>query len=141
MTSLLAVIDTNVVVSGLITADSSAPTRAVVDRMFAGRVRFVLSEELLLEYREVLLRPAIRAAHGLAIEEIDELLIRLVEEAVITPRLDGVERVSPRDDEHLHRLLELFPDAVLVTGDRATRDLAGARGLTPREFVEQAPSP
>jgi len=65
MTSRPAVIDTNVVVSGLITKDARAPTARIVDGMLRGRFPFLLSNLTLREYREVLLRPAIRRKHGL----------------------------------------------------------------------------
>jgi hypothetical protein len=46
--------------------------------MLAGSVPFLLSADLLAEYRQVLLRPAIARAHGLDAEEIDELLVQIV---------------------------------------------------------------
>ena len=55
------VVDTNVVVSGLITSDATAPTARILDAMLRGELRFLLSEELLSEYRSVLLRPKIAA--------------------------------------------------------------------------------
>src|ERR1700693_248 len=77
MKESLAVIDTNVVVSGLLTAAAASPTAAILDGMLAGRFRFVLSVELLAEYREVLLRPKIRGRHGLSDAEIDTLLTEI----------------------------------------------------------------
>jgi putative PIN family toxin of toxin-antitoxin system len=138
MTAPPIVVDTNVVVAGLVTSDPDAPTRAILDAMLAGRFRFLLSEELLSEYREVLFRPSIRSAHGLDSSDIDEILVRLVAEAVVVEV--EVESPGTRDDFHLTRLLEENPRAVLITGDRAARSRAGQRGLTPRQLVERFPA-
>lgn len=60
-----AVIDTNVVVTGLITADAGSPTARILDGMRRGGFPSLLSDQLLAEYREVLLRAKIRKLHGL----------------------------------------------------------------------------
>lgn len=60
------VVDTNVVVAGLLTREPTAATARILDSMLAGERRFLLSEALLREVRTVLLRPAIAKAHGLA---------------------------------------------------------------------------
>ena len=70
MTPLAAVIDTNVVVSGLIGGEHQSPTTAILDAMLGGSFTFLLSLDLLAEYREVLLRPAIRRRHGLTDAEV-----------------------------------------------------------------------
>ncbi len=46
-----AVIDTNAVVSGLITASPGAPTALLLDGMLAGRFLYLFSDALLAEYR------------------------------------------------------------------------------------------
>lgn len=137
MTARLFVVDTKVVVAGLITGEPAAPTREILDRMLDGRLRFVLSEVLLGEYREVLLRPPIRAAHGLSPEDVDELLVKIVELAVVAAASGTEKRPSRSDDGHLDALLELFPSAILVSGDRAARDRAATRGLSPRDLVDR----
>ena len=43
------VVDTNVVVAGLITGASDSPVRRVLDGMLAGAFRFLLSPDLLAE--------------------------------------------------------------------------------------------
>src|SRR5665647_3458840 len=70
----LYIVDTNVVVGGLLSSETGSPTRRVLDTMLAGRLRFVGSLDLLTEYREVLLRPSIVACHGLTEAEVDEVL-------------------------------------------------------------------
>lgn len=133
----LAVIDTNVVVSGLITAAPRAPTVRILDDMLAARFRFLLSDALIAEYRLVLLRPKIGAAHGLSSEEIDALLVAIVANALVRrPAARFVRGADPNDD-HLWALLAAHPGAALVTGDRALHDPPRrARVLSPRAFVD-----
>lgn len=58
------IVDTNVVVSGLLTGNAASPVARVLDGMLAVAFPFVASEALLAEYRDVLVRPALRKLHG-----------------------------------------------------------------------------
>jgi hypothetical protein len=49
MIQRLAVVDTNVVVEGLLTKDPAAPTARILDGMLAGSFPFILSVVLLAE--------------------------------------------------------------------------------------------
>jgi predicted nucleic acid-binding protein len=132
----LAVIDTNVVVSGLLTARSDAPTARILDGMMNARFPFLLSSELLAEYRSVLLRPRVRSRHRRDEGEIEVILTALV----VNARFRKTRAASPAilgGDGHIRALLDVEPRSVLVTGDRplaAERQTSG-RVLSPREFV------
>ncbi len=133
-----ALVDTNVVVSGLITGSAASPTAEVLDGMIAGRFRFVLSIDLISEYRDVLTRAKIRSRHGLSDAQIDAILKEIVANAVIVE----VEREPAsrlKGDHHLLRVLTASSNALLVTGDEQlkTRLSKGARVLTPREFIDR----
>jgi putative PIN family toxin of toxin-antitoxin system len=136
VTAPVAVVDTNVVVSGLITSARGSPTAVILDAMLAGRFSFLLSVELLAEYREVLLRPAIRRHHGLADAEVDAVLTDLAMNGILHE--PGPAASTPPDpgDDHVWALLET-PAAILVTGDEALRRRAPdpARVLSPRDFL------
>ena len=113
------VIDTNVVVAGLITRASDSPVRRLLDGLLAGTIPFVLSQDLLAEYRRVLLRPAIRKRHGLTTAQVDVVLAGIVMNARIRDPSGGQGPGAPdRGDDHLWQLLYAVPDATLVTGDR-----------------------
>ncbi len=132
-------VDTNVVVAGILTASADSPVCRILDAMLAGELRFLLSVELLEEYRRVLARPAIRALHGLTEEAIDRVLTELAANALIREAGDAPESTVPDPgDAHLWRLLRTTPGAVLVTGDRKL--LAGppafASCMSPRAFLE-----
>ncbi|KAI5912303.1 putative toxin-antitoxin system toxin component, PIN family [Azoarcus sp. PA01] len=62
----LFIIDTNVLVAGLISGEPTSPTARILDAMLDGGLLYVLSPAVLTEYRAVLLRPRLRRAHGLA---------------------------------------------------------------------------
>jgi len=115
------VVDTNVLVAGLITADAQSPTARVVDEMLNGRVLFLLSPALLAEYRSVLLRPKLVALHALNAVEVDQLLTEVTLNALWRePFADG-DAPDPGDN-HLWALLDHEPQAMLVTGDRRLID-------------------
>ena len=133
-----AVIDTNVVVSAVLTRLPASPTARILDGMLAGRFRFLLSIELLAEYREVLLRPKIRRRHRLSEADVDVLLTEIAANGIaLEPRRPAKER-RKRGDEHLWELLAASPSAFLVTGDQKLIDepVGGARVITARAFVE-----
>ena len=130
------ILDTNVVVSALLTREAGAPTARILDAVLSGDLHVVLSLDLLAEYREVLLRPAIRRRHGLSDEEVDDLLAEITAMAAIreTPPVSAAERGR---DAHLHLLCRAAGEAILVTGDEALR-ASGPGGIetrSPRELV------
>ena len=63
------IVDTNVVVAGLLTRDNASPVARILDGMLVAAFPFVMSEALLAEYRTVLVRPALRRLHGLTDNE------------------------------------------------------------------------
>jgi len=73
----LYVVDTNVVVSGVLSFGRSSAPALIVGGMIDGRVPFLLSADLLAEYRRVLLRRAIAARHGLEAAQVDSLAAAL----------------------------------------------------------------
>ncbi len=133
--SVLAVVDTNVVAAGLLTSDEASPTARILDFMLSGSLRFLLSIELLTEYREVLLRPKIARRHGLPVDQVDRVLAAIVLQAAFREATLIAAGLSPRGDEHVVALLAVDPGAVLVTGDRALARRVGKRALSPGEFL------
>lgn len=137
-----AVVDTNVVVAGLLTSDPHDPTARILDGML-GRdpglaVRFLLSVPLLTEYRVVLLRPEVARVHGLDEDELDRLLEELVLNAGIREGDTRTPDAPDELDQHLWELLAAEPDAALVTGDRRLLQSPpdGRSVLSPRSYVD-----
>lgn len=114
--SRVAVVDTNVVAAGLMTARPDAPTARILDGMLKARFPFALSTALLAEYRGVLNRPALRRRHGLDTDELDSLLLALARHAIVLTPTTG-PRAPDSGDQHLWDLLASHPGLVLVTGD------------------------
>lgn len=112
------VVDTNVVVAGLLSNRPGSPVCLLLDGMLSGAFPFLLSPALFAEYREVLLRPSIRNRHCLSEEGIDQLLAEIAANAVFREESSHDVPAPDRDDDHLWRLLTTQRGAVLVTGDR-----------------------
>ena len=78
MTLQPCIVDTNVIVSGLIGADSNSPPALILDAMLDGKLLYLMSDDLLDEYSSVLRRLRLVRLHGLTDDEIDRLLADLV---------------------------------------------------------------
>jgi uncharacterized protein len=111
------VVDTNVVVAGLVTGSSRSPVALVLNAMLSGALVFLLSPALLHEYRSVLLRPKLATLHGLEESQIDQLLVELTGNAIWRELKTG-SPAPDRGDDHLWALLSAYPGSILVTGDR-----------------------
>lgn len=80
------IVDTNVVVAGLLTKQDASPVARILDGMLGAAFPFVLSEALLAEYRAVLVRPVLRKLHGLPVAEVEAILTDLAQHAIIQRR-------------------------------------------------------
>jgi putative PIN family toxin of toxin-antitoxin system len=117
------VVDTNVVVAGLITGSSRSPVASVLDATLSGTLVFLLSPALLDEYRSVLSRPKLVKLHGLTEAPIDQLLVELT----ANPIWRGPKLGSPapdRGDDHVWVLLSAYSGEEQVLFARA-QDLLG----------------
>jgi len=136
--SSVAVIDTNVVVAGLLTADEASPVARILDGMLVAAFPFVISEALLAEYRTVLVRPKLRKLHGLTVDEVETVLIDVAHHAIV---LDPPVQAAPSSpdprDQFLWDLLAARAELLLVTGDKLLLEDPGMRGrvVSPRVFV------
>lgn len=137
------VIDTNVVVSGVLTSRPTAPTRRIVDGMLRGRFPYLLSQDLLAEYRQVLLRPKIVERHRLSQDQIDILLTEIVANAVMRSPAEFAEGAPDPGDDHLWALVGCTPGdapyATLVTGDGKLLSNPPELGsvISPSDFSKQ----
>ena len=162
----LFLVDTNVVVSGVLTfgragarsSQASAPSSVasgstslpsapslILRAMLDGRLSFVVSADLLAEYRLALLRPAIAARHrrepwsvGILLAELATAAhLRQLPDALVSDPDDRPPRCAP-GDEHVIRLMVHEPRAALVSWDGRLID--AVRGwrevLKPGELVE-----
>lgn len=110
-----AVIDTNVLVSALISSHDDAATVQVVSRMFSGQVIPLFSEEILREYDEVLRRKKFGFS-----EETVSAMIRAIEKygEILVPTQTGEILPDIKDLPFYEVVLEKGEnDAYLVTGN------------------------
>jgi len=133
------IVDTNVVVAGLLTANQASPVARILDSMLTAAFPFVVSEALLAGYHEVLTRPRVRALHRLTIGEIETILTGLAQHAIVMLPVAGPPAPDPRD-QLLWDLLAARADLVLVTGDKCLSQDVGMRGrvVSPADFVDDA---
>jgi len=131
------IIDTNVVVAGLLTSHPDSPVARILDGMLAAAFPFVLSEALLAEYRAVLVRPHLRKLHGLSESEIDTVLLDLAQHAIVlaVDRTAGKPIAPDPGDQFLWDLLSSRSDLVLITGDKL---LLQDQSMQPRVLPPQA---
>ena len=130
------IVDTNVVVAGLLTANESSPVARILDGMLVAAIPFVVSEALLAEYRTVLVRPALRELHGLSVAELEIVLTDLAQHAIVLAPVAAPRAPDP-GDQLLWELLAARADLLLVTGDKLLLRDAGMRGrvISPQAFL------
>lgn len=132
------IVDTNVVVAGLLTTDADSPVARILDGMLAVAFSYVVSEALLAEYRSVLRRPPLRKAHGLTLDELDVILVELAQHAIVLAPV--LAPPAPESgDQHLWELLTARQDLLLITGDKLLQQdrAMGSRVLSPASFVKR----
>ena len=136
--SLRAVLDTNVLVSGLIT--DHGPPRQLVDAWIEGQYTLVTPLYQVKELSHVLAYSRIASRLRLSEAEVDLILAALLSQGQVVPgalHLPGVTR-DPKGDPLVACAVEGAAD-YLVSGDRDLLDLGetnNTRVVTPREFVE-----
>jgi uncharacterized protein len=136
----VAIIDTNVVVAGLITGNAASPVARILDGMLAASFTFAVSEALLAEYHAVLLRPSLRKLHGLSVAEVETLLTDIAHHAIVLVPAESLLQAPDPGDQMLWDLLATRADLWLVTGDKLLLEHPGMQGrlMTPRGFVAGA---
>ncbi len=137
MKPVVSIIDTNIVISGLITSDTSSPPARILDAMLNGKFLYLMSTELLNEYALVLRRPKLVRLHGLSDEEIDSLLSALVVNATWRES-SALSKAPDPGDDHLWALLTSYAECLLVTGDRLLVDKppGSSAVISARDFLE-----
>ena len=136
--SVRAVLDTNVLVSGLLTGHG--PPRRLVDAWLDGRYVLVTSLYQVEELNHVLAYPRIANRLRLTDADVDLLLAALLSQGEVVAgvlQLPGVTR-DPKDDPLVACAVE-GGAAYLVSGDADLLDLdeyEGCQVVTPGRFVE-----
>ena len=137
MASKVFIIDTNVIVSSVIAADSESPPARILDAMLNGDIPYLMSDALLREYSSVLRRPRLTRRHERTDDEIDQLLGDLTVNATWREPSGSGDAPDP-GDAHLWALLASHPQSQLVTGDRLLMENPPSdfSVISPRDFVD-----
>ena len=135
---MLAVIDTNVLVSALL---HGATPRRVYDAFLCGQLTPVFSPETLAELIDVLTRPSLRALMN--DEEVAAFLTLIRRDALIVHPTRHVETCrDAKDNILLDCVLAVGRPACLVTGDHDLLALHPFRDISilrPSEFLRLLP--
>ena len=137
MASQVCIIDTNVIVSSVIAADSDSPPVRILEAMLGGDIPYLMSDALLREYSSVLRRPRLTRRHERTDDEIDQLLGDLTANAMWREPSESDDAPDP-GDAHLWALLASHPQSQLVTGDRLLLENPPSdfSVISPRDFVD-----
>jgi uncharacterized protein len=139
--SAFFIIDTSVVIAGLLTAHAGSPVARILYCMLSASFPFVVSQALLAEYRAVLARPKLQKLHGLSEAEINVILTDLARHAIVlAPVSTEAATLAPDSgDQFLWNLLATRADLVLVTGDQLLLQDAAMqqRVILPLTFLAQ----
>ena len=130
------IVDTHIVVAGLLTQNPESPVAAILDAMLSAAIPFALSEALLAEYRDVLGRPHLRRLHRLTFDEIDLILTDIALHAIVLSPPAGPSAPDP-GDQMLWDLLASRTDLRLITGDAAllADPVMAGRVISARDFI------
>jgi len=138
---ILAVLDANVFVSGILSANS-IPGR-ILTAWRDDRFHLAISLPILNEVNRVLLYPKIARLHRWSVAEIEEFVEGVAGQAIMTPGKLALSAITldPSDNRYLECAVESSADCI-VTGDHHLKDLIHYRGVeivSPREFMDLLP--
>ena len=131
------IVDTNVLVAGLARGKPDSPPASIMNAMASGNLLYLLSPDLMHEYRRVLLRPKLASWLGLSEDAIHALLDGIAEQGLW--REPSVHSTAPEPgDNHVWNLLQQGENAILITGDKLllANPPDGRLVITPRAYVD-----
>ena len=129
------VLDTNVLVSGMLTVDN--PPGRIVDLLRAGKIQLQVDERIISEYEGVLSRPKFHRFFSMFEKDLIMDFIRADSEwHVCTKIVDGLP--DPKDACFLEVAHESRVSLVTGNGRHYPEELrSGVEVLSPREFVDK----
>lgn len=110
---IYAVIDTNVLVSALLTKSEKAPTAMVLKSVMNGLVTPLLNKDICAEYLDVLSRSKFHFTPSLVKQQLEAIEKR----AVYTGRVKSKEVFPDADDVVFYEVALSREDSYLVTGN------------------------
>jgi len=128
---IYAVIDTNVLVSALITHNPEAATAKVVRLMLQQGFVPMYDEDIITEYEDVLHR----SKFLILPETADVLISYIIENGIEASRVHFEEPMQDEDDRVFYEVTLSQEDSFLVTGNQKHYP-ASAQVITPAQFLD-----
>ena len=127
---IYAVIDTNVIVSALLTHNLGVATAKVLDSIAKGDITCVYNEDILMEYREVLHRPKFKFPE----RKIDSLLTFITQKGFHSDRVPFDGTMTDEKDRPFYEVSLSVEDSFLVTGNLKHFPVT-PKVVTPSQFI------
>lgn len=127
---IYAVIDTNVLVSALITKNPEAATAKVVRLLLEQEFVPLYDADIIAEYEDVLHR----SKFPILKETADALISFIIENGIESSRVDFEESMPDEDDRVFYEVSLSQDDSFLVTGNLKHYPMS-PRVITPSDFV------
>ena len=108
-----AVIDTNVLVSALLTSKSDAATVLVLEALMKGQIIPLYNDEIISEYEIVLNRPTFH----FSVEKVARYINAIKEKGVLASRVMSDFEYPDPDDAVFYEIALSKEDAYIVTGN------------------------
>ena len=128
---IYAVIDTNVLVSALITKNPEASTAKVVRLLLEQEFVPLYDADIIAEYEDVLHR----SKFPILKETADVLISFIIENGIESSRVDFEESMPDADDRVFYEVSLSQDDSFLVTGNLKHYPTS-TRVITPAQFLE-----
>lgn len=110
---IYAVIDTNVIVSAILTHNPYTATAKVLDYMAEGKIRPIYNEDIMIEYKDVLHRAKFHFTES-QIEPVMELIKK---HGIHTDRIPYDGTMPDEKDHPFYEVSLSYDDSFLVTGN------------------------
>ena len=130
---MIVVLDTNVIVSGILRPYSKAAS--ILRLVATGAITLAYDLRIFSEYRDVLNRPKFTFAK----EDIDAFLDQVEKEAVLVSVMPLKFRLPDPEDESFLEVALAGKATAIVTGNKRhfpKKECEGTRILSPAEFLE-----
>lgn len=127
---IYVVIDTNVIVSALITKKPNAATTRVLELALMGEIVPLYNQNVLDEYLEVLTRKKFKLKE----DSIQYIIKTITINGIDTLRTSFLEDMSDEDDRVFYKLSLSEPDSLLITGN-SKHFPRTPRVVSPSEFL------
>ncbi len=127
---IYVVIDTNVIVSALITKKTNAATTRVLELALMGEIVPLYDQDVLDEYLEVLTRKKFKLKE----DSIQYIIKTITINGIDTLRTSFLEDMPDEDDRVFYELSLSEPDSLLITGN-SKHFPRTPRVVSPSEFL------